>query len=42
MIKLIITDMDGTLLHDDKSMPAGTFDLIHALLRQEADDSTRH
>ena len=31
MIKLIITDMDGTLLHDDKSMPAGTFDLIHAL-----------
>ena len=31
MIRLIVTDMDGTLLHDDKSMPDGTFALIDAL-----------
>ena len=31
MIRLIITDMDGTLLHGDKSMPAGTLELIREL-----------
>ena len=27
-IKMIVTDMDGTLCHKDKSMPEGIFDLI--------------
>ena len=31
LIRLIITDMDGTLLHGDKSMPAGTLELIREL-----------
>lgn len=31
MIRLIITDMDGTLLHGDKSMPEGTLELIREL-----------
>lgn len=34
MIRLIITDLDGTLLHDDKSLPAGTFALIDALAQR--------
>ncbi len=31
MIRMIITDLDGTLLHDDKSMPIDTFSMIHQL-----------
>lgn len=31
MIKLIATDMDGTLLDDDSRLPEETFGLIHAL-----------
>lgn len=31
MIRLIITDMDGTLLHNDKSMPKDIFRLIEQL-----------
>ena len=31
MIRLIVTVMDGTLLHDDKSMPDGSFALSDAL-----------
>lgn len=31
MIRLIVTDMDGTLLHDDKTMPKGIPSLIQRL-----------
>ena len=31
MIKLIASDMDGTLLDDDSKVPEETFELIHAL-----------
>ena len=34
MIKLFITDMDGTLLHDDKSLPNETFKTIDACHQQ--------
>ncbi len=30
-IKLILTDMDGTLLHNDKSLPKGFFELVDDL-----------
>lgn len=31
MIRLVITDMDGTLLHNDKSMPDQAFAMIEQL-----------
>lgn len=34
MIKLIISDMDGSLLHTDKTMPKGFFELIQKLKQQ--------
>ena len=34
MIKLITSDMDGSLLHTDKTMPKGFFELIQKLKQQ--------
>ena len=34
-IKMIVADMDGTLLHNDKSFPAGMFELIEKLYNEQ-------
>ena len=36
MIKLIASDMDGTLLDDDSRVPEETFELIHRLAEKGA------
>ena len=34
MIKLIATDLDGTLLHTDKSLPADFFEVVGELMKR--------